>query len=186
MRFIFEITWIIWFLSEFVLNRMFRSRMKNSKELDRLSLSLIWITIAVSMTLGITGKFFLKFPMSESSWIEYIGLIIIVLGIIIRLISIYTLGRFFTVDLAIHDDHQLVRKGFYAFIRHPSYSGSLLSFLGFGISMNNWATLIIVFVPVFISFINRINIEEKLLTDQIGAEYIAYKKSTRRLIPLIY
>jgi protein-S-isoprenylcysteine O-methyltransferase Ste14 len=186
MKYIFEITWFIWFLSEIVLNRLFRSKMKNSKDLDHSSLTLIWITISVSMTLGITSKFYLDYPIHDSNWIEYTGLFILGLGIIIRLISIYTLGQFFTVDLAIHDDHQVIKKGFYKTIRHPSYSGSLLSFLGFGISMNNWITLIVIFVPVFFSFINRINIEEKLLVEQIGSEYINYKKSTRRLIPMIY
>jgi len=47
-------------------------------------------------------------------------------------------------------------------------------------------SLIIIFVPILITFINRINIEEKLLQQQFGLEYEEYKKKTQRLIPWMY
>lgn len=100
--------------------------------------------------------------------------------------AVRTLGKFFTVDLAIHEGHKLVNKGLYKYIRHPSYSGSLMSFLGFGLSLNNWVSFAITFVPVFISFLYRINIEEQLLLKQEGLNYADYKKRTKRLIPMLY
>ena len=105
---------------------------------------------------------------------------------IIRFIAIRTLGKFFTVNLAIHGDQSLIKAGLYKYIRHPSYTGSLISFVGFGLSLNNWVSLIVIFVPVLITFINRINIEEKLLHEQFGIEYEEYKARTKRLIPMIY
>jgi protein-S-isoprenylcysteine O-methyltransferase Ste14 len=104
----------------------------------------------------------------------------------IRFAAIRTLGKFFTVDLAIKNDHRLIKNGLYKYIRHPSYTGSLLSFLGLGFSLNNWISLIVIFIPVLISFIYRIHIEEKLLIAQIGLAYTDYMKQTKRLIPLIY
>jgi len=104
----------------------------------------------------------------------------------IRFISIWTLGKYFTVDVTIRDDHKLKKDGFYKIIRHPSYSGSLVSFIGFGISLNNWISLTTVVILIMISFIYRIRIEEKVLIDQFGKEYLDYKKNTYRLIPWIY
>jgi protein-S-isoprenylcysteine O-methyltransferase Ste14 len=111
---------------------------------------------------------------------------LIIFGIAIRLIAIRTLGKFFTVNLNLAEDHLLIKNGLYKYLRHPSYSGSLLSFLGFGISLNNWPALIVIFVPVLLSFIYRINIEEKLMSVQFGNDYDEYKKQTKRLVPLIY
>ena len=108
------------------------------------------------------------------------------LGIIFRLYAIKTLGRYFTVNVTIREGHKIIKQGLYKYLRHPSYTGSLLSFVGFGISLNNWVSFLIVMIPVTASFIRRMNIEERALTEQFGEEYITYKKQTWRLLPFIY
>jgi len=186
MTFLFKLIWFCWFLSEVLLNRLFRAKKNKEKNLDKSSLVIIWITITVSITLGIFATNYLNTPISKTSIINNIGLMLIIVGIVIRLMAIRTLGKFFTVNLNLSDDHRLIKKGLYKFIRHPSYTGSLLSFLGFGLSLNNWVSAIIIFIPILISFIYRINIEEKLMSDQFGKNYDEYKISTKRLVPFIY
>ena len=105
---------------------------------------------------------------------------------VLRFISIRTLGKLFTVDVTIRTDHKLKKDGVYRRIRHPAYSGSLLSFIGFGLSLNNWLSLSFVTILITIAFLHRIKIEEKLLTDKFGADYLDYKRKTYRLIPWIY
>jgi protein-S-isoprenylcysteine O-methyltransferase Ste14 len=136
--------------------------------------------------LGVLAMIYLRAPIDKANVIGYIGLILIISGMIIRFIAIRTLGKFFTVDLGTDKDHFLIKKGIYKYIRHPSYTGSLLSFLGMGLSLNNWISLFVIFVPVLIAFIYRIHIEEKLLVAQTGSEYEDYKKQTNRLFPWIY
>jgi protein-S-isoprenylcysteine O-methyltransferase Ste14 len=186
MKYLFEIIWITWLLSEIFLNRLWRSGIANSKELDKNSLNLIWIAIIVSMTLGILCSTYWAAPIVTNNALLYLGSALIVIGMILRFTAIRTLGKFFTVNLAIHGNHSLVQHGLYKTIRHPSYTGSLLSFFGFGLSLNNWISLIILFVPILITFLNRINIEEKLMLSQFGPDYEAYKKKSKRLIPGIY
>jgi len=182
----FEIIWICWLLSEVLLNRLVRSKNANSKELDKNSLNLIWIAIIVSMTLGILSAIYWAVPIIHTNVLLYLGSGLIVIGMLIRFIAIRTLGKFFTVNLAIHGDQNLIKAGLYKYIRHPSYTGSLLSFVGFGLSLNNWLSLTIILVPILVTFIYRINIEEKLLLEQFGSEFEDYKKRTKRLIPMIY
>jgi len=129
---------------------------------------------------------FTPLPLSRNYQIAYLGLVLILAGVIIRITAIRTLAKFFTVNLALHNDHQLITKGLYKFIRHPSYTGSLLSFVGLGVSFNNWLSLFVIVIPIFISFMYRIKVEEKLMIQQFGSEYINYKTSTKRFIPLIY
>ena len=64
--------------------------------------------------------------------------------------------------------------------------GSLLSFAGFGISLNNWFSVIIIVTLMTWAMHRRIVIEEKALTDQFGETYRDYIKKTYQLIPWIY
>jgi protein-S-isoprenylcysteine O-methyltransferase Ste14 len=183
---LFIIVWSIWFISEIVLNRFFRSGRDDKKGVDKNSLRIIWITIGIANLAAILFAQIDLCPIDKTLIISDIGLFLIITGIIIRFIAIYTLGRFFTVDLTIKENHKLKMDGLYKIIRHPSYSGALLSFLGFGLSLNDYTSLAVIAIPVTLAFINRIRIEEKMLIDQFGIAYIAYMKKTYRLIPFIY
>ena len=99
---------------------------------------------------------------------------------------IRSLGKYFTVDVTIRQDHQIKKEGFYKFLRHPSYAFSLLTSLGFGLYLNNWLSLIFAFVPPFLAFSYRIKIEEQALVEKFGDEYTEYRKSTNKMIPFIY
>lgn len=168
------------------MNRFLRSGHYGKTDHDRGTIRIIWITIGIANSFGIGIAVFLHLPISNNLMIAYLGLLLIVSGMIFRFISIYTLGKLFTVDVTIRDNHKLIKDGIYRLIRHPSYSGSLLSFIGFGISLNNWFSLIIISIPVTVAMLNRIKIEERLLLDQFGAEYADYMKKTYRLVPWIY
>jgi protein-S-isoprenylcysteine O-methyltransferase Ste14 len=180
------IIWISWFGSEVALSLIVRSGKKDQKNRDKNSLRVIWIIIALAVTAGVTLANRTHFFIGQYAVIHYTGLAVIVAGMLLRFISIYTLGRMFTVDVTIRADHKLKTDGLYKIIRHPSYTGSLLSFAGFGLSLNNWLSLITVFVLVTAAFMYRIRVEEQLLAEGFGKEYEAYKKSTSRLIPWIY
>lgn len=185
MRYIFEITWIVWLISEVLFTRIFRSKLRGSKGPDRNTLNFLWIAITIAITLGVLNSLFFEYPMA-GAWLNYTGLGLMLAGMLIRFISMYTLGKYFTVDVSIHDDHKLVTNGLYKYIRHPAYTGSLMTFSGFGLSMNNWVSLIIVVVPVLLSFLYRIKVEENALLNQPGLEYSEYMQHTWRLIPWLY
>lgn len=183
---IFSIIWILWFLSEVGLNILYRSKMPDSRETDKNSIRIIWITIILSVTAGVFVAINTNVPIAVTNLPKYIGLILIIAGVVVRLAAIRTLGKFFTVNLAIDSEHRLIETGFYKYIRHPSYTGSLLSFLGLAVYFNNWICLPVILIPVISVFIFRINIEEKLLEQQPGLNYGEYIKHTKRLIPFVY
>lgn len=183
---IFTLTYLIWFVSEIVLNRMRRSVPSDKKNEDKNSMATIWITILMVIPLSIFIATYFHAPIFRNDRYDYVGLIVIGLGILIRFIAINSLGKFFTVDVTIRKHHQLKKDGLYKLVRHPSYSGSILSFVGFGISLNNWISLFVVTIAVFTAFMKRIRIEESVLQNQFGEEYTRYAKKTFRLIPWIY
>lgn len=186
MSLLFTITYTIWFLSEILLNRLLRSKNTDRKYADKGTLPLIWIIIMVSISFSVFISMNYYLPLSLHPQVSYAGLALIFGGILLRLVAVKSLGRFFTVDVTIRQNHQLKKDGLYKYLRHPSYFASLLSFIGLGISLNNWLSLALITVSMVTVFIIRIRIEEKVLSAQFGSEYTEYKKITRGLIPFIY
>ncbi|MEO6902238.1 MAG: isoprenylcysteine carboxylmethyltransferase family protein [Bacteroidia bacterium] len=162
-----------------------RSKEKDKKGSDKNSLLVIWLTIFICIPLAFYISNLYHFKIFATTTLN-IGLAIIILGIFLRLIIIKSLGIFFTVDVTIKQNHTLRKDGFYKYLRHPSYFASLISFIGFGISLNNWISLSIIVIATFCAFLYRIRVEEKALIAYFGIEYLVYKKSTKTIIPFIY
>jgi len=116
-------------------------------------------------------------------WIRAVALVLFAGGLAVRWWAVITLGKFFTVDVATHDDHALVSTGPFRFVRHPSYTGLLLAFLGFGVSLGNAASLVVLMTPIVVAFVYRMRVEEEALRRTLGASYDAYCARTKRLIP---
>ena len=183
---LFLIISAIWILSEITLSQLMRSETSNV-DYDKASLKILWITITVSIITGIIfSKTNIIISESFAIFVYYSGIGLICGGLIIRWIAILTLKKAFTVNVSISEDQRLVKFGIYKYIRHPSYLGSLLSFLGLGIVFNNWITFAVIFIPILISFLYRISVEEKVLIDAFGNQYREYVKCSKRLIPGIY
>jgi protein-S-isoprenylcysteine O-methyltransferase len=139
---------------------------------------------------AIPGRFTLflfqtRFP-GNSSLYTAIAAILILAGIGLRWWAIVTLGRFFSVDIALQEQHRVVQEGPYRWIRHPAYTGLLIIFLGMGIAFSNWVSLVLIVLPIATLFLYRIRIEEAALSEEIGAAYLEYRKKTKRLLPGIF
>jgi protein-S-isoprenylcysteine O-methyltransferase Ste14 len=187
MRYFMMAVSFLWVFSEIALAILKRSKENQSRDKDKSSLRVLWGTIIIAVSVGVyTSMNRLGHIYSIEYFLSIIGLTLIVLGLILRWIAILTLRRYFTVDVSIASDHKIIDKGLYSHIRHPAYLGSLLSFLGLGISFSNWISLIIIFVPITGAFIYRIKIEEAALLQAFGNKYRDYSVRTRRLIPGIF
>jgi protein-S-isoprenylcysteine O-methyltransferase len=159
----------------------------NAVSRDKKSFYVLWVVILASVFFGIqTAYWFSSAAIPHRAALRVIGFLVFVLGLVLRWFSIGYLGRFFTVDVAIHSGHRVIESGPYRFIRHPSYTGALLAFLGLGLSMGNWWSLTIFTLPTFLAFLVRIEVEERALANAMGEQYRSYQKRTKRLIPFIY
>ena len=184
---IFLLIYFVWIVSEIVLARIKHSKKTDSESKDKSSLRFLWITIITSIFIGVfSGVKGIGFIGEKSYLISLSGLILIILGLAVRWTAIFTLKKYFTVDVSIVGNHQIVKRGIYRIIRHPAYAGSLLSFLGLGLSFSNWLSALVIFAPILIAFSYRISVEEKALIEAFGDEYINYRKITKKLIPGIY
>jgi protein-S-isoprenylcysteine O-methyltransferase len=177
----------IYALSEIALSVVKRAR-SGARIADRGSLSLIWVVVFISVicTFYVSDAFPAASFGAWSAPARILGVILFVSGLALRWYAIIYLGRFFTVNVAIASDHQLIDAGPYRYIRHPSYTGALIAFLGLGLCFANALSLGALLVPIFLVFQHRMRIEEAALLQGLGEQYRAYMNRTKRLIPRIY
>ncbi len=178
---------MVYLLSEVLLTVTRRSRTRTGVKQDRSTLGLLWVVIVASVAAGVYVA--MHFPgamLPGRRGLAVVAVLLFVLGLALRWWAIVTLGRFFTVDVTIEKDHELVERGPFRGLRHPSYTGVLLAFLGFALSLQNWAALLVVLLPIMAAFIQRMKVEEEALTRALGAQYRQYMGRTKRLMPFVY
>jgi protein-S-isoprenylcysteine O-methyltransferase Ste14 len=89
------------------------------------------------------------------------------------------LGRYGTTIITVEDDHQLITSGIYGYIRHPIYLGSLLLNTGIILAFGGFFIPLVSFIAWLLLMHDRMKIEEKLLEEKFGEEYLEYKKKRK-------
>jgi len=111
-------------------------------------------------------------------------LALMLLGLVLRWCAISVLGRSFTVTVGIRAEQRVVERGPYQYVRHPSYTGSLLTIAGILLCCTNALSLLSFLLPIA-GYAYRIRVEERAHIEGLGEPYRAYMRRTRRLIPFI-
>ena len=183
--FIFTAVMLLWGASEVFISSRLRSKGEGTQR-DAGTLKIVLLTAYLSLAVATyiavadDGHIARLDPLGVS------GLVMILVGIALRAYAILSLRRFFTVDVTVFADHRLIRSGPYRYLRHPSYTGALLSFYGLAVGFGNaWAAIVIV-VPTTTAFLIRIRVEESALRAAFPAEFPEYERTTWRLIPFVY
>jgi protein-S-isoprenylcysteine O-methyltransferase Ste14 len=134
--------------------------------------------------------FVFRVPSTTITWHQHalfwIGIALMLAGLAFRCYAIRSLGKFFTRTVATRAGQYVVDTGPYRLIRHPSYSGSLVIFLGVGLAMTNWAALLVILACAAIGFAWRVRVEEQALCADLGNAYRAYMRRTHRFIPYVW
>jgi protein-S-isoprenylcysteine O-methyltransferase Ste14 len=176
-----------WILPEIIAWRVKRSS-DSSTAHDRGSLNLIVVLWWVGIAMGFASSVFLPQAAMHGprTLLFFVGIGLMLAGVALRWYSVAILGKYFTFDVAVHNGQVLIEAGPYRYIRHPSYSGALLSLLGFGLSLGNWAGLVASLSCLGFAYAYRIPIEEAALATALGDTYKQYVKRTWRLVPFIF
>lgn len=164
-----------------------RSRGKGKKLIRRQNLSLLFLQI-IPLVIVILSPWsdrqgFAVFH--DNNLIRFTGLSLAAAGFVFMNWSVIILGKQFSIDITIQDDHQLVTKGPYHYIRHPRYTGIIVFFLGISLVFLFWIALIFV-LATFLVLILRIQDEEKLMHEEFKKDWEEYKEKTYYLVPFVY
>jgi protein-S-isoprenylcysteine O-methyltransferase Ste14 len=155
---------------------------------DHLSVRVVQVTALGGVALGILLT--RRVPGADvgaGRWPLFVaGLVVMCAGIAIRQWALSTLGRFFTIDVRVQPGQTVVEDGPYRWVRHPSYTGLILTFVGFGLALGNWAALVALTVVPTAGLVYRVRIEEQALLDGLGEPYRRFAEGRARLFPGVW
>lgn len=182
-----DVALVICYAPEWI-GTFFQNPEKGAQRRDRGSYALIM----VSMFAGVFLAFFVGFgvPAATITWqqplVFWTGIVLMLAGAAFRWYAIKVLGRFFTRSVATRAGQYVVDTGPYRLIRHPSYTGALVTMLGLGLAMTNWLSVILVMAGALIGYEYRVRVEERALCEGIGDAYREYMRRTRRFVPFVW
>jgi protein-S-isoprenylcysteine O-methyltransferase Ste14 len=147
--------------------------------------------VALAVYLGIAAPLAIaKVPRlrayANNWWTLGLGVVIVLAGAVLRDWAIVSLGRYFRRTVTIEPGQRIVRRGPYRVLRHPSYTGMLLIFAGFGLAFGSWVSAAVALLIVFVGVLPRIRVEEAALARAFGADYTDYANSTARVLPRVW
>jgi protein-S-isoprenylcysteine O-methyltransferase Ste14 len=112
-----------------------------------------------------------------------LGVAIACLGTVLRSWSILTLGTFFRRDVMVETGQAVIRNGPYRWLRHPSYTGTVVNTFGLALAFGSWVGAVLALTIATLGHLPRIRVEEAELRAGLGEAYIGYASSTARLVP---
>lgn len=179
-------TYAAWWLFEIVAGRA-RKSADPKRARDRGSywflISMIWVGIFLAFT------FCFGLQRAYIPWMRtglfFLGIALMWAGIAFRWYCMRVLGRYFTYQVDVRADQTVIEAGPYHYIRHPSYTGALITVIGLGLTLGNWASLFAVVACVGAGYAYRIRVEEAALVSALGQPYTEYMNRTARLVPFV-
>jgi protein-S-isoprenylcysteine O-methyltransferase Ste14 len=179
---------VLWLAAEAHLILRDRARGKGKREIDRRTRNFNTIATVVALALAPIANWVpvLRFDVPGATVVFWLGIVVMFLGLFLRHWSIIVLGRYFRTTIELEKGQKVIQKGPYKYVRHPSYAGIVLFFVGYGLLSKNWLSLFAAVCLPTVSLVYRIRIEEVALAEGLGAEYAAYQGKTKKLIPGIW
>jgi protein-S-isoprenylcysteine O-methyltransferase Ste14 len=118
-------------------------------------------------------------------FIEIIAALICMAGVIIALWARWTIGRNWSGDVTLKENHELIERGPYCFVRHPIYTGILLLMFGTAVAIGQLVSFFAVVIVAF-GFILKLKQEEMLMLTEFPEQYKNYMNRVSSLVPFLY
>ena len=182
----FIVSYAVWIAMEIWISARDRQRRAGTDK-DRGSLGVV--VIAYVVALAAAGYLAASQPWARIQPFHFqaywAGIVLMWTGMAFRLWAVLVLGRFFRITVMLQDEHRLVEKGPYRILRHPAYTGGLLTITGIGLAMGNWLSLLVLMGVVLLGYGYRIRVEEQALRARFGESYERYAATRWRLVPFL-
>ena len=120
----------------------------------------------------------------DSAAIAYTGLTLTFAGIAFAAWARIILGGNWSAVVTIKQGHNIVRRGPYAIVRHPIYSGGLLGLLGTALLTGELRSLLALPL-IFAAWWTKLRMEEQFMTEKFGNDYEQYRREVKALIPFV-
>ena len=183
--------WIFWavFLFAYVpeFKMIARSRPAPGATADRGSMQLIMLAGWIGMmgAFVVAGIPALVIVRGQKIWFA-VGIALLLSGSLLRRHCWRMLGKHFTGEVKASEDQPVIENGVYRWVRHPSYTGGMLMYLGTGLALTNWLSAAIIVAAGGAAYLYRVRVEERALQAALGGRYQEYMRRTKRFIPFVF
>jgi len=183
--------WLFWavflfaYVPEFAL--VARAQPEKGEKSDRGSLLLILLAGWIGSTAAfiVAGLRVCAMRSHQKAWFAA-GLAVLLGGSLLRRHCWRMLGRHFTGDVRAVADQPVIDRGAYRWVRHPSYTGGILMYLGTGLALTNWLSACIMAFATAAAYLYRVDVEERALQATLGGRYQEYMQRTKRFVPFVF
>jgi protein-S-isoprenylcysteine O-methyltransferase Ste14 len=171
----------VWAISALLTKQTVTVRSSASAHLSNWVVGLGWWIV---LTGGFQQPFLMRRWLPDSPVVQGVGLVVTAISLAFCLWARFYLGRNWSAVITVTENHQLIRTGPYGIVRHPIYSGFMFATLGTAIAFGQVAGLVALALIVT-AWGYKASLEEAAMAEQFGAEYDAYRRDVKGLIPYI-
>lgn len=112
-----------------------------------------------------------------------VGVALMIAGRLLRRHCRQMLGKSFTAVVVVKPEQQIIERGAYRWVRHPSYTAGMILFGGSMIALSNWLSVLVILCAGILAYSYRVRIEERALLQTLGEPYHVYMQRTKRFVP---
>lgn len=121
----------------------------------------------------------------RAAWIGWLGAVVAVMGALFTVAARTYLGRNWNLRPSVKEDHEVIRSGPYALVRHPIYTGLLLTATGTALA-SGLVRGLLALPLILLGLWLKSRAEERLLADALGEPYASYRRAVHwALIPFL-
>jgi protein-S-isoprenylcysteine O-methyltransferase Ste14 len=174
--------WVVWLVAAAGASRP----VETEAPLGRLAhLGLFAVAFVLLFTDAFAGTVLFYRIFAPSVETRAAGLVLELAGLAFALVARFFLGRNWSGTVTIKENHQLIRRGPYRFVRHPIYTGILFGVVGTGVLVAEWRSIAAV-VAILLAYAVKIPREEAFMKKAFGAQYEEYRRRVKALIPFVW
>ena len=180
------VIWVVWEVYWGVSSRSVKRASSKESLVTRIPVIIgLLLGFVLLLVPGWLGPFFGQRFLPENDLFYFAGLAVLLSGVYWAFWARHTLGSNWSGRVTIKEDHELITRGPYRFVRHPIYTGVLFSYTGTSLALGRVGNLFAIGVMLAI-FLHKIRLEEKVLDGHFGQKYADYRRSAKTLIPLVW
>ncbi|MGH9516002.1 MAG: methyltransferase family protein [Terriglobales bacterium] len=180
---ILEWTWIAFGLYWLIAARRVKAaRTTESPAYRVFRLLLLAITFTLLFARWIAAGFLGRHVFPQKQFLSYFGFALALAGMALAVWARVSLGEYWSDKIVLKVDHQLIRSGPYARMRHPIYSGVLLGVAGSAFVVDEWRG-VLAFLLLLTNYTVKAKREDMILAESFPIDFLDHKRSAGFLLP---
>lgn len=177
--------WVLWALYWFVASRDVKTTQRRESAASRLGHMGPLLIAALLFSLPDLPLPWLYARFIPATNVGFLaGAALVATGLGFAVWARVVLGRNWSGTVTLKEDHELIRRGPYAIVRHPIYTGLLAGFAGSALALGQWRGLIAL-VIVCVALWRKLRLEERWLAEIFGDSYARYRREVAALVPFL-